>query len=229
MRRNYISPEFIYQKVYGTLNMKEQTSYFGSKMLKISDSISIKNDNIIYYQQATGEQLDYNTEKSLPQIIYNAIDDKSKNNTILLDPSQSADNKNNNATWILDIQLKTVLTNYIYATLKKSRCFEGITNNMTINHHINDSITDYINKNVLDRYQFSKIEMYLKSFPLISVGGLQYNNIFDPNIENVNNLFTKIQTTTDFNDLDLKVTFNQPDPANLYAFNYYFNLYFTKI
>jgi hypothetical protein len=229
MRRNYISPEFIYQKVNGTLNMKEQSTYFGSKMLKIADTISVKNDNIIYYQQSTGEQIDYNIEKSLPQIIYNTIDDKSANQTIILDESQTPDNKLNHATWILTIQIKKILTDYIYATLKKSRCFQGVRNNMTINNHINDAIIDYINKNVLDRYKFSKIEMYIQSIPLISVGSLQYVNTFDATIENNQNLFTKIQTETDFNDLDIKVTFNQPDPATQYVFNYYFNLYFEKI
>ena len=229
MRRNYISPEFIYQKVYGTLNMKEESTFFGSKMLKIADMISIKNDNIIYYQQSSGEQLDFNTEKSLPQIIYNTVSDKKNNQTLALDPSQKQETMNDKAIWILTIQLKSILINYIYATLKKSRCFEGISNNMTINHHINDAITDYINKNVLNRYNFSKIEMYLQSVPLISVGGLQYTNIFDSTIKNSNNLFTKIQTNTDTNDLDIRINFSQPDSASLYAFNYYFDLYFEKI
>ena len=46
MRRTYISPEFIYQKVNGTFNMQEHSSFFGSKMIEIDDEIVIKNDNI---------------------------------------------------------------------------------------------------------------------------------------------------------------------------------------
>ena len=57
MRRNYISPEYDYVKVYGTYNMTEQSSFFGSKMLKIDDSVSLDNQNLIYYQNINDEQI----------------------------------------------------------------------------------------------------------------------------------------------------------------------------
>ena len=56
MRRNYISPEFNYVPVYGTLNMEEESSYFGSKMLEIEDSINIGNESVVYYQNQNNEQ-----------------------------------------------------------------------------------------------------------------------------------------------------------------------------
>ena len=46
MRRTYISPEFDYKPIFGTMNMLEQSSFFGSKMLEIEDKIDIKNENI---------------------------------------------------------------------------------------------------------------------------------------------------------------------------------------
>ena len=79
MRRTYISPEFVYQKVHGTLNMVEHSSFFGSKMLEIDDNLNIKNDNIVYYQLSNGEQLDINAESNLPQIVYDAVIDKKNN------------------------------------------------------------------------------------------------------------------------------------------------------
>jgi len=229
MKRNYISPEFIYQKVHGSLNMVEHSSFFGSKMLSIDDSVSILNDNIIYYQLASGEQLDFNSESSLPQVIYDAVLDKKSNHTLILDPAQTDIQKEGNAAWILDVNLKSVLTDYIFATLKKWRTFEGIRNNMTIGNNVDSSIKQYITANVIDRYKFTKLELFIKSVDLVNVGGLKYDNVYDVSIDLSNNLFTKFQTITDSYDKDLRVKFYQPDPAGLYSFNYYFNLYFDRV
>jgi hypothetical protein len=59
---------------------------------------------------------------------------------------------------------------------------------------------------------------------------LKFKNIYDPNIEIFpNSLFSKIQTETDPEDIDVRVIFYQDKPANQYSFNYYFNLYFEKL
>jgi len=229
MRITSISPEFIYQKVNGTFNMVEHSSFFGSKMLEIDDSISIKNDNIIYYEQSNGEQLDANVESALPQIVYNAVDDKRNNQILKLDDAQTDEQKQGNARWILDIQIQSVLRDYIFATMKKWRTFEGVKNNMTISNNVDSAIKEYIDKNVLNRYKFSKIEFFLQSVDLISVGGLKYNNQYDPTIESSTTLYTKFSTETDANDLDIRLKFYQELPANLNAFKYYFNLYFEKL
>ena len=70
MRRSYISPEYQNRAVYGTLNMVEESTFFGAKMLEVEDSISIDNQDIIYYQRSNGEQLDISTETSLDSYIY---------------------------------------------------------------------------------------------------------------------------------------------------------------
>lgn len=229
MRRSYISPEFIYKKVYGTLNMSEQSSFFGSKMLEIDDFINIKNDNIIYYQLSNGEQLDYNSESGLPQVVYNAVDGKKLNHVLFIDESQNEYDRNNNTKWILDIKIKDILKDYIFATMKKWRTFEGVKNNMTINNNVDASIKEYIDKNVLNRYKFTKIEFFLKSIDLLTLGKLRYDNIYDVNIESVTTLYNKFQTDTDANDLDIRLKFSQPFPSNQFAFSYYFNIYFEKL
>ena len=76
MRRNYISPEYQTKSVQGTLNMLEESTFFGAKMLEIEDSISIDNLDIIYYQTLVGEQLDYSIESSLDSYIYSSSLDK---------------------------------------------------------------------------------------------------------------------------------------------------------
>jgi hypothetical protein len=46
MRRSYISPEYQNKAVSGTLNMLEESTFFGAKMLEVDDSIKIENQDI---------------------------------------------------------------------------------------------------------------------------------------------------------------------------------------
>ena len=182
MRRTYISPEFEYKKVHGSLNMLEQSTFFGSKMLEISDKIEILNENVVYFQLPNGEQLNLEAEKNLPQVVYDTVLDKQTNHSLKLDESQSEEDKLKNTRWILSISVKNILKNYIYATMKKFRTFEGLENNMTINNNVNAALLDYIDKNVLSRYKFNRLELFLNSVDLLTVCGLKYNNQYDSTI-----------------------------------------------
>ena len=70
MRRNYISLEFTYKPVFGTLNMREQSTFFSSKMIEIDDILEFHNQGLIYYQNGRKEQLDFDIEKSLAPVVY---------------------------------------------------------------------------------------------------------------------------------------------------------------
>jgi hypothetical protein len=229
MRRTYISPEFEYKKVFGTFNMSEKSSFFGSKMLEIEDKIEIKNESIIYYQNLTGEQLDLVAERNLPQIIFDTVTDKNKNHKLILDDSQLEPDRNGNTAWILDIEVKTILQNYLFATMKKWRTFEGISNDITYDNNVNIALTEYITKNVINRYKFTKLEFFLKTIDLLTLNRRKWENNFDVNIETKDYLFTKFQTQTEANDLDIRLKFYQSKPGSQYSFNYYFNLYFEKL
>jgi hypothetical protein len=101
---------------------------------------------------------------------------------------------------------------------------------MTLSNSVDSSLKDYINKNVLSRYKFSRVDLYLQPVSLLTVGGLKYNNTFTPTIETTNTLYNKFQTITDANDLDIRLIFNQPEEMpNAWAFNYYYNLFFEKL
>ncbi len=230
MRRTYISPEFEYNRVHGSLSMLEQSTFFSSKMLDIADKIEVLNENIVYFQLSNGEQLNLEAEKNLQQVVYDTVINKQINHTLKIDESQSEEDKLKNTRWILDIKVKNILKDYIFATMKKYRTFEGLQNNMTINNNVNAALNDYIDKNVLSRYNFTKVELFLKSVDLLTVGGLKYNNQYDSTMElNPGTLYNKFQTETDSNDLDIALTFYQPDVSSRYAFSYYYNLYFEKL
>ena len=124
MRRSYISPEYQNRAVYGTLNMVEESTFFGAKMLEVEDSISIDNQDIIYYQRSNGEQLDISVETSLDSYIYSPggnNGDKFKNHTLVIDttqPKYQLDNKN--ALWrhVLFSAASVIITGTLIKTLK---------------------------------------------------------------------------------------------------------------
>lgn len=229
MRRTYISPEFKTNNVYGTYNMVEESNFFGAKMLEIEDSILIDSQNIIYYQKLNGEQLDFDTETTLDSNIYSSSDDKNLNHKLTIDESQSKYNLENNTKWIIDIDIKKILSNYLYAELKKYRTFEGIKTDMVIYNDVNVAIKKYIEFNVLNRYKLSTIELYVNYTDLRSQNVLRYKNIWDENTYKPEYKLSKVQTVSDYNQNKLRVLFNQEKPSSTYKFNYFFNLLFVKI
>ncbi len=232
MRRSYISPEFTYNNVFGTYNMIEQSSFFGSKMLEIEDSIKIADNNIIYYQNLNNEQVDLLIENSLSPIVYNASNDKNSNHTLVVDESQTKYQLENNTKWIMNIDLSQILSDYIFAILKQSRTFEGVKNSMTINNDVNFAMRNYISSNVLNRYKYSKIELYLKYNDLRSQNILRYKNNWSANptsIQTDANMLKRVQTETAYDYSSLRVLFDQEKPSSQYSFDYYFNILFEKI
>ena len=162
MRRNYISPEYQTKSVYGTLNMLEESTFFGAKMLEIEDSININNLDIIYYQNLNAEQLDLSVESSLTSYVYSSSSDKKNNHSLIIDSSQPKYQLDNNTKWLLTIDLKSIISNYLFATLKKYRTFDGVKNDMTMFNDVNVAVTSYIRSNVLDRYKYKSVELYVR-------------------------------------------------------------------
>lgn len=228
MRRNYISPEYEYVKRNGSMNMIEQTSFFGSKMIDISDLLFISNENIIYYQSANKEQLNFSLENGLSPILYSSFDDKKNNHSIKIDESQNSIQYESNTKWIITIDVKKILINYLFATLKKYRTFEGIKNNMTIYNNVDTAIYEYISKNILNRYRYKSIDFFVDYVSFLSDGSMRYKNTF-LEITNSPNITNKIQVMVSDNQETVTLIFNQEKPSSLYNYNYYFNLHFEKI
>lgn len=231
MRRNYISPEFEYKKVFGTLNMKEESTFFGSKMLEIDDIIEVNNQGIIYYQNSKNEQVDLDIEKSLSPVVYSAGDDKKNNHILLVDDSQSETQRNNLTKYIITINLKNILENYVFATLKQYRTFEGVKNTMCYTKDVNFSIKEYVIKNVLDRYKFDKIELYIRYIDLRDQNVRRFVNTWytSNDIISAEYLNNKIQTDTEFDQSSVRILFNQEKSSQQYSFEYYFKLFWVKL
>ena len=243
MRRTYISPEFDYARVYGTLNMKEESSVFGSKMLEIEDSILINNQSLVYFQSQNKEQLDLTIESSLPPISYSAGEDKLANHTLVIDPSQGVTQKDTTTRYILTIDLKTILTNYVFGTLKRYRTFEGVKNEMTIFNDIDFTMKDYIVKNVLDRYKLSRVDLYLKYVDITNQSVLRYDNVWAGSTSTKTNRSAALpadvassvyqvksfQSQTEYDYSSTIITFTQAQKSSQFCFDYFFNLFYEKI
>ena len=229
MRRTYISSEYSNTKTYGTFNMVEESNYFGSKMLEIEDNIYIENQNIIYYQRPSGEQINLSAETSIDSPVYSASSDKEKNHSLKIDESQTNYQKENSTKWIMDIKINDVLSNFLFANLKRYRTFEGMKASLTRTNDVNTTIREYINKNVSNRYKLSKIDLYIKYKDLRSQNVLRFKNTWNSTIGIDSNKFQKIQTETAFDGSNIKLLFNQEQPSTQYSFEYYFNILFEKI
>lgn len=229
MRRTYISPEFENNEVYGTFNMLEESNFFGAKMLEIEDKITISNQNIIYYQRTNGEQSDLETEMTLDSYIYSSSDDKLVNHTLILDPTQTKNNLENNTKWILNVSLDKILSNFLYAEMKRWRTFEGIKSDMTIYNDINVALKNYISLNVVNRYKFKSLDLYINYTDLRSQNVLRYKNNWNQNTIKPEFKFTKFQSIAGFNDTSVQILFTQEKPSSSYKFDYFFDILFEKL
>ena len=221
-----MSPEFFNSKIYGSFNSFEESNFFGSKMLEIEDEVEIKDQNIIYYQNDKNEQIDLNVESAQNSKIYSSFDNKKLNHDLIIDDSQPNTQLKTNTRWILDINLSSILTEFIFANIKKERTFQSLTNDMVVSKDVNVYIRNYIKNNVLDRYRLSNIELFVDYVDITTGSNLQYQNTFD---KRTFNKLTRFQTETNFNFSKTRLTFNQEQSAQEFSFKYFFNLKFEKI
>jgi len=228
MRRTYISPEYKINKVYGSYNMIEESNFFGAKMLEIEDFVEIVNQDIIYYQKDTNEQLDLSVESSLTSLVYSSSINKQTYHTLTLDKSQPTFQLNKNTRWILEINLSQIFSDFIFSSLKKYRTFEGLKNNMTLEKDVNVSMRNYIENNVRNRYKLNRVELLINYKDLRNQNILKWKNTWNSNLTSEQKL-NKIQTETASDESKITIIFEQERPSETYNYEYYFNIYFDKL
>jgi hypothetical protein len=143
-----------------------------------------------------------------------------------------------NTNWEFDIDIKNILREYLFLKIKNRRTFKCIRGNYFKNGNINLAVYEYIDKNLLNRYNFNGVDFYIKYFDL-KTNKIFYvetltklNPIFDINVYDSINLNKEINVLSrdNFENLkDLTIRYNQTKPSDQYKFNYYFNIYYKKI
>ena len=228
MKKRGISPEYKQVPVPGSFNMKEQKSFMGSKMMSVEDTIILGNRDVVYYQQPNGEQIDLVQESNISPKLYSISQDKFSNHSFGFDPNQSDDERNNKTNWMLELNMKNVLSNYIYSQIKSARTFEYIRNKDTSSKSVNESIYDYIDINIINRYQYDTIDFFIKYVPLNETEVSRFEVKYDPSIESEENKFTNIRITYSDDNSMARIFFNQQKSSVDYTIKYYFNIKFTR-
>ena len=126
----------------------------------------------------------------------------------------------------ININLKNIFINHIFALFKYYRTFDGIKNNMTTHNSVDISIREYISENVFSRYKISDFKLYIKYNDLQNSIGLINNNNFNKDGilgYNVDNMELKHTSN------NMEVIFNQLNNPNAFNFDYYFDFKFIKI
>lgn len=224
MRRSYISPEYLQDESKGTLSMKDESTYFSSKIIELSDYIEIDNIDMIWYENSKKEQLDLSIESTNDPNLYSPSNDKEINITLEIDKENS---NTEDVLWKFDINYKKILKNYLYASLKKYRTFEGVRKDSVIGNDIEQSIRNYINDNIIGKYELDKIDFYLSNRSINNKNQLKYKNNWDINLSesslrNDYEKYDKVDSeimTIEFLHLN----------SNMYVFDYYYNLKFKRI
>jgi len=229
MRRSYISPEFGKTNTFGTLNMLEESNFFGAKMLEIEDSLSVTNENFVWHEMSNGEQIDAQTESIIDPVVLSSSTSKLNNHRLTIDPTQSEYTRENATRWILDINVVGILTDLLYAKMKNARTFEGVRARTTIYNDIRIAVAKYIELNVVNRYKMSRFQLYVNYLDLKSQNVLKFNSTWNENLMLPIYEQKKFQTVSDYNNRKLRVIFSQEKPSTLFKIDYFFNLHFEKI
>lgn len=254
MKENLILKKFKKENVNGTFNLLEEETFFGTKVMEIEDSIYIDDKGIQYFQyfykiqnindpievkKAKNNGYQYNEVNEFLEsfFILDTVDLKLNNHTIKKQQQKEID-KQNNTKWIIEIDIKNILTEYLFAKIKERRTFKSIRYDNFINNDINNSIKEYIKINLLDRFKFSTLDFFVKYSDIRdnSIFGNELLKQFDPlfksDIELIKYKDNSVNVQIDdFIDplANVKINYFQTKPSTDYKFDYYFNIHFVKI
>ena len=239
MKTTTIIQQYKKEPVVGTKTAKEVKSFFGTNLVDIEDEIIISDVSIQYSDTPSThyQYYDLTTLVSEQEVttLRSLTDIKYENHTIDL---YKQDYTYNNLQWNYVIKARNILKEYLFARLKESRMMKSITKDQTPKNDINTFIYDYIEFNLLDRYNINYITFYVQYKNVINDGNTFNNNYtiknptFDKNCYKTEYIVTDISIlTTDYlNNLgDVKMKYHQIKDASRYTFNYYFVIDYKKI
>lgn len=238
MKSDLIITRFKTETVIGTKESSDTKTFFGSKMVDIEDVILIDNSNIQYSEIYTTGNTENNGYQYYDDIDYKEsiylidLSDVKYNNHTMSLVSQSSIDLKSNTQWKLNINWKNILNDYIFYQLKNRRTFKCIKYTDVLSENINLYINNYVSDNLLNRYQFSQLNFYVKYFDLengdeFTDPNLSFNPIFTADVRNSENLIANVNTTV--LDSTLTVNYKQTQSSENKKFNYYFDLIFTKV
>jgi len=247
MKDSLMLKKYQIEDVSGLYNLKEEKSFFGTKIMDIDDNISITDKSIQYYEiREIGTPEDelnngyqyFKLNDILEKITILDVVNIKYENHIISKSLQDSDIEKNNTKWEIKIDIKNILRQYLFGKIKEMRTFKSLSYDLFSNNNINSSIYEYIEMNILDRYELDKIELYVKYINIkdnvvySNIVFKQYDPLFNQSIELEENLVRNTNLTLDLY-LDklapITINYSQVKSSSEYKFDYYYNLYFKKI
>jgi len=222
MKKTYISSDLHIKGVNGLNNIKEKGNFFSTVLINIPDYININDEDFIWYEDFTGEQIDMDQESNTNTKYYSSSNDKFNNHRLTIEANQTSGQLSRNTIWNIEINIKQLLFNYIYAKIKQNRTFDKLDKNK-LDIEYTSLIEKFINLNILDKFKFEQLDLYLMYVDIKN--GVKHKNTWNKNIDKIN-IYTKYSILSN-NDL-LKIQFNQED-SSLYLFDYYYSVKFKRI
>jgi len=259
MRKKSIIKEYNEYATPGIYNMQEKSNLLSGKMMNIPNSVRISYNftsadiGDLTSSDSTKLALAQNTIASL----HNVSNSYVKENAILsltLDSKQSAADANTLSNWIFEFNANYLLREYLYAkiySLNPHSPFKEIDKSYLPNNKINQLVYDYINFNILNRYQLTDFILWTSYFPLNynTVPGTGTDPILNPTINLLKQSpvysFHAIPTvfatgstadslketvsTKPYTDGVYDIYYKQTKSSQYYTFIYYYDAIFTRI
>jgi hypothetical protein len=254
MKENLILKKYKKETVNGTFNLKEEETFFGTKVMEIEDSIFINDEGIQYYQyfydvvdindsveveKAKNNGYQYNEINTFLEnfFLLDIVNLKLDNHTIQKQQQTEIDNEIN-TKWTINVDIKNILIEYLFAKIKERRTFKSIRYDNLTNKDINNSIIEYINSHLLDRFKFESLDFYVK-YTDISKNSIFNNGVlkqFDPQFKSDLELSEYIDNSVNVqinNFIDpisnVTIDYFQKKSSLKFKFDYYFNITYKKI
>jgi len=247
MKDNLMLKKYKTEKINGTFNLLEEKTFFGTKVMDIEDEIHVTDRSIQYFQVFTGgtplEMINNGYQfSSINQyeedlFIMDVVQVKYDNHTITKTLQNELEEKFN-TRWEIDINIKKILIQYLFGKIKNARTFKSLNYENFSNKNINDSIYSYIDNNLLDRYEFDSIDLYIKYIDIkdnviyTATAIKQFDPQFNQSVELPNYKVTNANMELDLY-LDqlapIKVLYYQTESSSDFKFDYYYNIHYKKI
>jgi len=247
MKDSLMLKKYKTENVNGTFNLKEEKTFFGTKVMDIEDEIHIIDKSIQYFQvmktgtpeemRNNGYQFSQINQFEETLFIMDIVQIKNQHHNIKKTLQNQQDEKFN-TRWEININIKNILIEYLFGKIKNARTFKSLSYKNFSSKNINKSIYEYINNNLLDRYEFSSIDLYIKYIDIkdnviyTSEAIKQFDPLFNQSIE-----YPEYQVTNANMKLDLyldklapiTVNYYQTEPSSDFKFDYYYNIHYKKI